>query len=147
MLVQINFNSGKPPYLQVVDQVKTAIASGLLQAGDSLPPIRALAEQLRINRNTVAKAYAELENQGVIENLVGRGCYVNQNHSPLTREVRRKMMLEEIDALLVKAHHLQLDPNELLGWLKERMPVFDKRNDLLDAATIRSRSISSKGNA
>ena len=65
MLFQLNFKSGKAVYLQLVDQVKAASASGVLQAGDPLPGIRPLAEELRVNRNTVAKAYAELESQGV----------------------------------------------------------------------------------
>ena len=57
MLIQLNFKSGKPVYLQVVDQVKAAAASGALRVGEPLPSIRPLAEQLRVNRNTVAKAY------------------------------------------------------------------------------------------
>src|SRR5258705_34560 len=61
MMIQLNFKSGKPVYLQVVDQIKAAAASGALRSGEPLPSIRPLAEQLRINRNTVAKAYAELE--------------------------------------------------------------------------------------
>ena len=64
MLIQLNFKSGKPVYLQVVDQVKSAAASGALRTGEPLPSIRPLAEQLRINRNTVAKAYAELKGRG-----------------------------------------------------------------------------------
>ncbi len=92
MLIQLNFKSGKPVYLQVVDQVKSAAASGALQAGEPLPSIRPLAEQLRINRNTVAKAYAELESQGVIETIAGKGCFVTANNSPFKKEVRRKML-------------------------------------------------------
>ena len=60
MRFQINFKSGKPVYLQLVDQVKAAAASGVVQAGEPLPSIRPLAETLRVNRNTVAKAYADL---------------------------------------------------------------------------------------
>ena len=56
MLLQINYKSGKPVYLQVVDQIKTAAASGAMQAGEPLPSIRPLAEDLRVNRNTIAKA-------------------------------------------------------------------------------------------
>ena len=109
MLIQLNFNSGKPAYLQVVDQIKTAAASGTLRAGEALPTIRILAEQLRINRNTVAKAYSELESQGLIVTSAGKGCFLTNNHSPLTREVRRQRVAEEIDAVLVQAHHLQVE--------------------------------------
>ena len=59
-----------------------------LHAGEPLPSIRPLAEQLRINRNTVAKAYAELESQGVIETIAGRGCFIAANNSPFKSEVR-----------------------------------------------------------
>ena len=85
---QINFKSGKPVYLQLVDQVKTAVAAGAMKSGDALPSIRPLAEELRVNRNTVAKAYTELENQGVIETLAGKGCFVRAGSSPLRKEVR-----------------------------------------------------------
>ena len=73
MLFKVDFKSGKPVYLQVVDQIKAAAASGALHAGESLPSIRPLAEELRVNRNTIAKAYTELESQGVIETIPGNG--------------------------------------------------------------------------
>ena len=76
MRFQLNYKSGKPVYLQLVDQVKAAVASGALRAGSPLPGIRPLAEELRVNRNTVAKAYSELESQGVIETIAGKGCFV-----------------------------------------------------------------------
>lgn len=75
MVFQINFKSGKPVYLQVADQIKSAAASGVLRPGEPLPSIRPLAEELRINRNTVAKAYTELESQGIIETAAGKGCF------------------------------------------------------------------------
>src|SRR5215470_7243128 len=110
MLLQINFKSGKPVYLQLVDQIKTAAASGTVQAGEALPSIRPLAEELRVNRNTIAKAYSELESQGVIETLPGKGCFVRPNNSPLKKDVRRKLLTEEIDQVVVQAHHLQVPP-------------------------------------
>ena len=115
MLIQLNFKSGKPVYLQVVDQVKAAAASGALRPGEPLPSIRPLAEQLRVNRNTVAKAYAELEGQGVIETVAGRGCFLKENHSPFRKDVRRKMLAEEIDAAIVQAHHLRVEEREFLA--------------------------------
>ena len=102
MLIQLNFKSGKPVYLQVVDQVKAAAASGALRTGEPLPSIRPLAEQLRVNRNTVAKAYTELEGQGVIETIAGRGCFLKENHSPFRKDIRLKMVAEEIDAAIVQ---------------------------------------------
>src|SRR6266571_3957164 len=108
MFIQLNFKSGKPVYLQVVDQIKSAAASGVLPAGEPVPSIRPLAEQLRINRNTVAKAYAELESQGIIETLPGKGCFVKHNKSPFTEPVRQRLLLTEIDEAVVMAHHLQI---------------------------------------
>src|SRR5215212_8598446 len=88
MRFQLNFKSGKPVYLQVVDQVKSAAASGAVRPGEPLPSIRPLAEELRVNRNTVAKAYAELESQGVIETIAGKGCFVRTGTSPFRKAVR-----------------------------------------------------------
>src|SRR5438046_4254251 len=97
MLLQVNFKSGKPVYLQVVDQIKSASASGALHVGEPLPSIRPLAEELRVNRNTIAKAYTELESQGIIETLAGKGCFLKANHSPLKKDARRKLLVDEID--------------------------------------------------
>src|SRR5438132_11300148 len=120
MIFQINFKSGKPAYLQLVDQVKAAAASGNLRAGDALPSIRPLAEELRLNRNTVAKAYTELESQGVIETAPGKGSFVTGNNSPLKKEVRLKMLSDEIDAAIIQAHHLQVDDDQLLELVRKR---------------------------
>ena len=133
MLIQLNFKSGKPVYLQVVDQVKAAAASGALRAGEPLPSIRPLAEQLRINRNTVAKAYAELEGQGVIETIPGRGCFLKENHSPFRKDVRLKMVAEEIDAAIVQAHHLRVEDKEFLDLVKERLEAFEETNKAHEA--------------
>src|SRR5947207_4189331 len=114
MIIQLNFKSGKPVYLQIVDQVKAAAASGALQPGEALPYIRPLAEELRVNRNTIAKAYAELESLGVIETQPGKGCFLRENHSPLKKEIRRRMLIEEIDQAIVQAHHLQVPGDEFL---------------------------------
>ena len=133
MLIQLNFKSGKPVYLQVVDQVKAAAASGALRAGEPLPSIRPLAEQLRINRNTVAKAYAELEGQGVIETVPGRGCFLKENNSPFRKDIRLKMVAEEIDAAIVQAHHLRVEDREFLALVKERLEAFEVTNKAHEA--------------
>lgn len=127
MLFQINFKSGLPIYLQIVDQVKTAAASGALRAGESLPSIRPLAEELRVNRNTVAKAYSELESLGVIETSPGRGCFLKENHSALRKEVRRKLLTEEIDQAIVQAHHLQVPRDEFVRLVHERLNALESK--------------------
>ena len=127
MVLQINFKSGKPVYLQLVDQVKSAAASGALRAGETLPSIRPLAEQLRLNRNTVAKAYAELESQGVIETIPGKGCYLKESHSPFTKSAREKILIKEIDEAVVAAHHLQVDRAAFLALVKEQLDSFERK--------------------
>ena len=127
MMLQINFKSGKPVYLQVVDQIKSAAASGALQAGEPLPSIRPLAEELRVNRNTIAKAYTELESQGVIETLPGKGCFLKENNSPLKKDVRRKLLVEEIDQAIVQAHHLQVPRGEFIELVRERFDTIEEK--------------------
>jgi GntR family transcriptional regulator len=129
MQFQLNFKSGKPVYLQVVDQVKAAAASGAVRAGEPLPSIRPLAELLRVNRNTVAKAYAELESQGVIETIAGKGCFVRATSSPFKKDVRLRLLAQEIDDAVVQAHHLQIAKSEFLRLAAERFDAFeDKRS-------------------
>jgi GntR family transcriptional regulator len=127
MLLQVNFKSGKPVYLQVVDQIKAAAASGALYVGEPLPSIRPLAEELRVNRNTIAKAYTELESQGVIETIPGKGCFLKPNNSPLKKDVRRKLLVEEIDQAVVQAHHLQVPRPEFLDLVHERLDVIEEK--------------------
>jgi DNA-binding transcriptional regulator YhcF (GntR family) len=127
MLLQINFKSGKPVYLQVVDQIKAAAAAGTMRAGEPLPSIRPLAEELRLNRNTIAKAYTELESQGVIETIPGKGCFLKANNSPLKKDVRRKLLIEEIDEAIVMAHHLQVSRAEFLELTRDRLDALEEK--------------------
>lgn len=124
MRIELNFKSGVPTYLQIVEQVKYAAASGVLRAGEGLPSIRILAERLRINRNTVAKAYTELERQGAIEVIQGKGAFVTDKASPLRKSVRDSLITETIDAVLVQAHHLQISQDELLEIFQQRLEKF-----------------------
>jgi GntR family transcriptional regulator len=134
MRFAINFKSSKPVYLQLVDQVKAAVASGAARAGDALPSIRPLAEELRLNRNTVAKAYAELESQGVIETIPGRGCFVREAAPPFTKDVRLKLLTEEIDDAVVQAHHLRIGRADLLRLVEQRFDALERRR--LRAAAV-----------
>ena len=127
MVFQIDFKSGKPVYLQLVDQVRYAAASGALKTGEALPSIRPLAEELRVNRNTIAKAYAELESQGVIETLPGKGCFLKENNTPFTKSVRQKLLIREIDEAVVTAHHLQVDRDAFLELVKDRLVHFERK--------------------
>ena len=129
MRLQLSFKTGKPVYLQIVDQVKAAAASGAARPGDALPSIRPLAEELRINRNTIAKAYAELESQGVIETLPGKGCFIRANSSPYKKEVRMKLLAQAVDDAVVQAHHLQVSKPDFLELTERRFEAFEQQRD------------------
>ncbi|MCX6861364.1 MAG: GntR family transcriptional regulator [Verrucomicrobia bacterium] len=128
MIARIDFQSGVPVYLQIVQQVKAAAATGLIRAGDPLPSVRAMAEDLRINRNTVARAYAELESESVIETRQGSGCFLKDGGaSPLRKSVRSGRLAEALDAVIIQAHHLQIPDPELQSLLVERLEAFHLR--------------------
>ena len=134
MRIHLNFKSGTPVYLQVVDQVKSAAASGAIRSGESLPSIRPLAEELRVNRNTVAKAYAELESQGVIETIAGKGCFVRTNGSPFKKAVRVELLTREIDDAVTQAHHLMVGKTEFLRLAAERFEAFETQRTRAEKA-------------
>ena len=127
MRFQLTFKSGKPVYLQLVDQVRSAAASGAVRTDEPLPSIRALAEELRVNRNTIAKAYAELESQRVIETIPGKGCFVRAASSPFKKDVRLKLLAEAIDDAVVQAHHLQAGKAEFLRLAEDRFDAFEQK--------------------
>src|SRR5881398_2753431 len=139
MLFQLNFKSPKAVYLQLVDQVKAAAAAGAVRPGDPLPGIRPLAEELRVNRNTVAKAYGELESQGIVESLAGKGCFVRANGSPFRKDVRRKLVAETIDDAVVHAHHLQIGKSDFLRLAEERFEEFERKRARTATPTERGR--------
>jgi GntR family transcriptional regulator len=118
--VQITPDNGVPIYLQVVNQVKHHVASGRLVPGDELPPIRVMAEQLKINPNTVARAYRELEMTGLVEKRGTIGTYISAAASPLARRERLRILTERVDALVIEADHLNIDVDEIVEIVRKR---------------------------
>jgi GntR family transcriptional regulator len=125
MQLRVHFDLGQPVYAQIMDQIKAAAASGALLPGEPLPGIRPLAEQLRINRNTVAKAYLELEREGVVETRPGKGCFLRNGISRLQKAARAEMLIPLVDAVVVQAHHLQIRPEEVLKLTQNRLDHFE----------------------
>src|SRR3954466_2658925 len=109
MQLQISTADGVPIYQQIITQVRHLIASGRLDPGEELLPIRVLAEQLTVNPNTVARAYLELERAGVVTKRHGAGTYVADGGSPIPHREKLKTLRERVDALLVEATHLDVD--------------------------------------
>jgi GntR family transcriptional regulator len=100
--------------------VKYLIASGRLEPGEEMPPIRVLAERLLVNPNTVARAYRELESAGVVEKRRTAGTYVSDSGSPLARRERLKIIAERVDALLAEARQLGIGVDELISLISRR---------------------------
>ncbi len=120
MRIYVGPGSGLAIYQQIVNQVKYKVASGRLQSGDELPPIRVLAEQLLINPNTVARAYRELETSGVVTTKRGAGTYISNSGSPLARRERLKILTENVDGLLADAHSMDIPAEEVIEIIRER---------------------------
>ena len=95
----ISNSSGKPIYKQIADQVKEQIMAGALAAGDALPSMRLLAKELRISVITTKRAYEELERDGFLENVPGKGCFV----APQNRELLREAQLRRVEDVLAQA--------------------------------------------
>ena len=129
MLLKIHFQDATPPYLQIVEQISRAVASGHLPTGEALPSIRRLAEKLQVNRNTVDKAYRELEHRGVVEIRRGKGAFVLDAGSPLAEGKRVEQLRETVDGLAVQAHHLRIADDTVLELVAERLKALRDGRD------------------
>lgn len=120
MNIYVSPTDGLPLYLQIVNQIKHLVAARRLKPGQELPPIRALAEKLLINPNTVARAYRELETAGILVSRRGAGTHVSDEGSPLARKERVKILNDRIDALLAEAAQLDVDHAQLSDMIEKR---------------------------
>src|SRR5436190_832011 len=120
MQLHISSTDGVPIYIQIVNQVKHLVASGRLQPGEELLPIRVLAEQLTVNPNTVARAYLELERAGVVTKRHGSGTYVSETRAAVPNREKVKILTKRADALLTEARHLDVEFNDVIKLLRER---------------------------
>jgi GntR family transcriptional regulator len=126
--ISINLTDGVSIYRQIVNQVKYLVASGLLQPGEELPPIRTLALQLKVTPNTIVKAYGELESSGVIHKRQGSGTFVSEGRPPqVALRERRRVLEQRIDALLAEAHQLNFSTDEILRMVRERRAAMDDK--------------------
>ena len=120
MQLHVSTNDGVPIYQQVATQVKYLVASGRLKQGDQLMPVRKLAEQLIVNPNTVARAYRELESEGVVESRRGSGVFVAEGVSPLAKREQNKILNERIDTLLAEAAHMNVELETVIKLVRQR---------------------------
>jgi GntR family transcriptional regulator len=112
---QVDQKSGIPIYVQIMDQIKRLIATGVLQPGQQLSTIRELAVDLTVNLHTVAHAYAELEREGFLTVQRGRGTFITNGHSSIELEDLRMQSLQAlVEGLFVEALNLGYEPNDIL---------------------------------
>ena len=128
MLIQIQ-SGNQPIYQQIVEQIRYRILSSQLQSGDELPTIRGLAEELKVNPNTIARAYRELEHEGLVEKRRTTGTFVAEVNGKIGRGRRKSVLVPEVDKLLVLARHLGADAEELNELIQSRHEFLDRKEN------------------
>ncbi len=122
MKFELDFRSGIPIYVQIVERIKELLAHGTLKAGDQLPTVRALAQELSVNFNTVARAYRILDEMGVISTQQGRGTYILESPPPeALTQMREQTLLELTRRYLADAMQLEFTPEEIMRVVQEHL--------------------------
>jgi GntR family transcriptional regulator len=121
MFVHVNSSSGLPLYLQIESQLKYAVAAGALKQGDSLPSVRKLASELRINPNTVARAYQNLERDGLIRTVPGGGTYVADNIPGLLKTEKLKRLRPFAMQVAVEGTQLRLTRDDIVELVQDSL--------------------------
>lgn len=116
-MIQLNYRDARPIYEQVRDGLRHLVVTGALQAGDKLPSVRALASSLAINPNTIQRAYNELEGEGYIYSVPGKGSFASANAG--ADEARRRELLGKVRELLAELRYLGVSQQELTDLVKE----------------------------
>ncbi|CAI8751518.1 GntR family transcriptional regulator [Bacillus sp. IT-13CA1] len=118
-MIQIDPRSSTPIYEQIIQQMKELCLKGIIKPGDKLPSVRELATIIIANPNTVSKAYKELEREGIIETLRGRGTYISENAKVTLDEGKITMIKEQLKQLIIDAHYAGIDTKKLQEWMAE----------------------------
>lgn len=121
MLLHVNPSSGVPLYLQIQNQVKHAVSAGALKHGDALPSVRKLAADLRINPNTVARAYTELERDAVIRTVPGGGTFVADGQPGLLKAERVRRLRPHARQVAVEGFQLRLSAEDIIALVQSEL--------------------------
>lgn len=125
LLLQIDFRSGLPIYTQIVNQIQAQVVGGVLKPGDQLPTVRALAEELRVNFNTVARAYRILDEARIISTQQGRGTYITDVPPPKVSERLRRESLEALTQRYIsEAMRLDFSKSEISQMVKDQLKAW-----------------------
>ncbi|MDW7651853.1 MAG: GntR family transcriptional regulator [Bacillota bacterium] len=126
MWYHVDPHSGIPIYIQLIEQIKKAVASGQLNPGEQLPSVRELALQLTINPNTVSKAYQELERQGTIQSARGLGTFVAKRNQEFGGQ-QEAALEKALETLMVEAYQLAVDEETLREKFSEKLAAWKDR--------------------
>jgi GntR family transcriptional regulator len=127
----IDFRSGQPIYLQIVEQIRQKVANGELKPGDQLPTVRQLAAELRVNFNTVARAYRLLDEAGLISTQHGRGTFIWETPSPEKMQAIRQQGLESLTRrYLSSAAQLGCAPPEIARMVNQMLEQWQQSGEL-----------------
>ena len=129
MLLHLNPSSGVPIYLQIENQVKHYIAAGALAPGDALPSVRKLAADMRINPNTAARAYQNLERDGVLRSVPGGRTYVAENPTGLLKSEKIRRLRPYARQIAVEGTQLRLDPEEIVNLVQQELDALEVVNE------------------
>lgn len=129
MEFQIATSDREPIYRQLATQIREGIARGRLKCGDKLPSVRELSRTLVVNPNTIARAYTELERDGVLNTRQGKGVFIAELASELTKSARKRRLTDQIDALLTEAVHLGFSQSGLNELVAERSKQFQWKEE------------------
>jgi GntR family transcriptional regulator len=133
MNLEIDFRSGIPIYLQVVERIKERIAVGRIKPGDQLPTVRSLALELRVNFNTIARSYRILDETGIISTQQGRGTYVMNIPPPeVSEKIRQEALLALTRRYLADAERLGASPEEVQQGIKDKLTGWQQTGHLPD---------------
>ena len=128
MFFEINPSNGVPVYEQVSRQIMFAVAAGSIQKGELIPSVRELARELAINPNTVARAFRDLQDQGILETVRGTGVAVSQGAKSKCISARTRLIRERLRDVLLEARQSQLDDQELQKIIAAELQNSKKRN-------------------
>lgn len=122
--LQLDFRSGLPIYTQIVNQIQSQLVNGILKPGDQLPTVRALALELRVNFNTVARAYRILDEARIISTQQGRGTFITEIPPPeVSEKLRTESLLELTDRFISEASRLGFSEREVRQMVRDRLKV------------------------
>ncbi len=124
MQLKVNLGGNRPIYKQIIDQVRQAVSSGELPVGASLPSVRQLAEELVINHNTVARAYAELVREGTLESQHGRGVFVAKRRSVFSATERKRRFQHALDVFLADVSVLGYSADQIQAEVAAKLESF-----------------------